>query len=52
MTDMQAGRVDASLTQDLIAHLQVQANQTDQKLVDDILKESSREKENLQHEVL
>ena len=50
MADRQGGRVDASLTQDLIA--QAQANQTDQKLVDDILKQSSREKENLQREVL
>ena len=50
MDDRQRGRGDQLLMQDLIA--QAQANQTEPKLVDDILKQSSREKENLQHEVL
>ena len=48
MDDRQGGRGDESLMQDIIA----QANQAEPELVDDILKQSSREKENLQREVL
>ena len=48
MDERQGGRDDESLMQAIIA----QVNQAEPELFDDILKQSSREKENLQREVL